>query len=524
MSDAFTKWIELIPLPNKSAEEVGKAIYENWICRNSPMDVLITDNGKEFRNQIMEELCMNNGIKHRYTSPYHPQTNAQCERQNRTILSYFKTFVDESTLNWEDKLAPCQYSYNTQIHQSTKTSPYFARHFQSPTVPFKRLTTPAPKYSESWPNEALLTQQEVWKDIHDNLNKAADSQRAQYDKNVTERKFEAGDLVCVIDDKPKLGKNIKLVKRWTGPFVLIKIISDTNAIIRRKPKGKEEIVHIQRLKKYHTLPTDYETGYLNRKMEEDHMRQNIHEERPPPPSRTTPSSAPVQSGGLPPIPEADKEEDDEEMNDEEEDGNKLVNPEESENLGNTIFTGRRSTTSDVWREGIDFASTPMNKTLADSVFETEEEGRDDRRKDAKRTADPEATKPNWGSKRRVCEGCLQEQIFSDSELEPEGTEDDEENPEENPWITVQRRRKPSQNLSEEPSFKRGHFRGHKHPRESNLSKEEIELKRTYRETEETENRGTDDAPITRQTRSQGLAPEPMLPTRPIEYKKYTKRK
>ena len=28
MSDAFTKWIELIPLPNKSAEEVGKAIYE----------------------------------------------------------------------------------------------------------------------------------------------------------------------------------------------------------------------------------------------------------------------------------------------------------------------------------------------------------------------------------------------------------------------------------------------------------------------------------------------------------------
>ena len=68
MSDAFTKWIELIPLPNKSAEEVGKAIYENWICRNSQMNVLITDNGKEFRNQIMEELCKNNGIKHRYTS------------------------------------------------------------------------------------------------------------------------------------------------------------------------------------------------------------------------------------------------------------------------------------------------------------------------------------------------------------------------------------------------------------------------------------------------------------------------
>ena len=527
MSDAFTKWIELVPLPNKSAEEVGKAIYENWICRNSPMDVLITDNGKEFRNQIMEELCQNNGIKHRYTSPYHPQTNAQCERQNRTILSYLKTFVDESTLNWEDKLAPCQYSYNTQVHQSTRTSPYFARHFQSPTIPFKRLNTPAPKYSESWPNEALLTQQEVWKNIHDNLSKAADTQRTQYDKNVTERKFEAGDLVCIIDDKPKLGKNVKLVKRWTGPFVLIKIISDTNAIIKRKPKGKEEIVHLQRLKKYHTLPTDYETGYLNRKMEENNTSQTVQEERPPPPSTAMPSSIPTQAGGLPPIPE-DNEEDDDEDSDDDNGGDKLVHQEETDKLRNTILTGRRSTTSDVWREGIDFASTPMNNTMADNVFEDQDEEKNDRRRKTKRTADPEATKPNWGTKRRVCEGCLTDQVFSDSESELEEPEKDEANPEEdgneNPWITVQRRRKPSQDLSEEPSFKRGHFRGHKHPREPNVSKEEIEFKRTYRDAEETEAQGTDDAPVTRQTRSQGLAPEHMLPTRPLEYKKYTKRK
>ena len=59
MSDSFTKWIELVPLPNKSAEVVAKAVYENWICRNSQMDTLITDNGKEFRNQVMKELCEN---------------------------------------------------------------------------------------------------------------------------------------------------------------------------------------------------------------------------------------------------------------------------------------------------------------------------------------------------------------------------------------------------------------------------------------------------------------------------------
>ena len=257
------------------------------------------------------------------------------------------------------------------------------------------------------------------------------------------------------------------------------------------------------------------------------MRRAIHEERLPPPAMM-PSSTPMQSGGLPPILEADNEDNNDDMDNDEEEENKLVYQEDSEGLGNTIFTGRQSTTSDVWRDGIDFASTPMNKTLADEVFEDQKEDQGNCRKNPKRTADPEAIKPNWGAKRRGCEGCLQDHVFSDSEPEQEEPEDDEDNSNEdlneNPWITVQRRRKPSQNMSEEPSLKRGHIRGHKHPRESNLSKEEIESKRTYRDAEATKAQGTDDAPIMRKTRSQGLAPEPMLPTRPIEYKTYTKRK
>ena len=139
MSDAFTKWLEIVPIPDKSGETVAKGIYETWMCRNSPMDILVIDNGKEFKNKIMDELCKNNGVTQRFTSPYHPQSNAQCERQNRTILSYLKTLVDATTLNWESKLAQCQYSYNSQVHQSTKRSPYFARHMQSPTVPFRQI-------------------------------------------------------------------------------------------------------------------------------------------------------------------------------------------------------------------------------------------------------------------------------------------------------------------------------------------------------------------------------------------------
>ena len=502
MSDSFTKWIELVPLPNKSSEEVAKAIYENWICRNSPMDILITDNGKEFKNQVMEELCQNHGIKHRYTSPYHPQTNAQCERQNRTILAYLKTFVDDTTLNWESKLPPCQYSFNSQVHQSTKTSPYFARHFQSPTVPFKRLTTPAPKYSETWANEALLTQQNVWREINENLNKAAENQKSQYDKHVNhERTFQAGDLVCIVDDKPKIGKNIKLVKRWTGPYVVTKMISDTNALIRRKPTGKDEIVHVQRLKIYHSLPTNYAEGHLNRDGEPPKLNDSDTskgDDHPP-----SPASTPALKTTLPDIPEETEEDDESSPPNEPQ----PVNRDSTDHVLSDSLR-RNSTTSEVWRDGVARASTPLERTMEDQRVDEEDVFLPDNQRQKRKPMEA-GEKPNWAPKRRVCEQCLKDQIFSDSEApESDSVGDDEEDDiDGNPWIDVRRRRRANIDWStRDISCKRGHFQGRKHP----LTTE------------------ADDtiAIPTRRTRSQGpvTSDNLMPPARPLEYKTYTKRK
>ena len=102
------------------------------------------------------------------------------------------------------------------------------------------------------------------REINENLNKAEDNQKAQHDKGEDEWTLQAWRFSLHHDYKPKVSKNIKLVKSWVGPYVITKMISDTNALIRRKPTGKEEIVHVQRLKIYHSLPTDYTEGYLNR--------------------------------------------------------------------------------------------------------------------------------------------------------------------------------------------------------------------------------------------------------------------
>ena len=97
MCDAFTKFIETIPIPDKNAETVAEAVVKEWIYRNAPMDQIISDNGKEFKNQVMKSVMDSFNIKHRFTSPGHPQANGQCECNNRDIISYLKNYINDKT-------------------------------------------------------------------------------------------------------------------------------------------------------------------------------------------------------------------------------------------------------------------------------------------------------------------------------------------------------------------------------------------------------------------------------------------
>jgi hypothetical protein len=56
MTDAFTKYVELVAIPDKEALTVTSAIFSRWICRYGLPLELITDQGREFTNKMSDEL------------------------------------------------------------------------------------------------------------------------------------------------------------------------------------------------------------------------------------------------------------------------------------------------------------------------------------------------------------------------------------------------------------------------------------------------------------------------------------
>ena len=100
--------------------------------------VILSDQGKEFCNDLAKAVWSSLGITHTVTSPYHPQTNAQAEVFNKTMAHYLCTAISESqksTLDWELYLGPLMFSYNTAVHKSTLQTPFYTLFGYDPRVP-----------------------------------------------------------------------------------------------------------------------------------------------------------------------------------------------------------------------------------------------------------------------------------------------------------------------------------------------------------------------------------------------------
>ena len=90
----FTKWVEAEALAIITKKNIRSFVQKHIICRYRIPGVLVSDNGKQFNNNVFRDFCSELGIKNRYSSPTHPQVNGQVEVTNRSLLKIIKTRLE----------------------------------------------------------------------------------------------------------------------------------------------------------------------------------------------------------------------------------------------------------------------------------------------------------------------------------------------------------------------------------------------------------------------------------------------
>ena len=124
ITDRFTKLTRVVPLRKITAYNVAVAFVEHWVFSYGPPECVISDNGKQFAAKFFQAVCELLGISNVFTSTYHPQTNGQVERYNRTILAMLRNYVNEHQNDWDEFATVLTYAYNNHVHRSTGTTPF----------------------------------------------------------------------------------------------------------------------------------------------------------------------------------------------------------------------------------------------------------------------------------------------------------------------------------------------------------------------------------------------------------------
>jgi len=134
LQDGFSRLIHLIPLKDKSAMSVASALYQ-YGCTFGFPDVYRTDNGTEFNNKTMIELCKLVQCQKVNIVAYNPQSNP-VERFHRDLERMIRSLLPREDNHWRTLLPTICSAYNSKVNESTRHTPnmvFFGREMNLPS-------------------------------------------------------------------------------------------------------------------------------------------------------------------------------------------------------------------------------------------------------------------------------------------------------------------------------------------------------------------------------------------------------
>lgn len=231
ITDRFTKLTQIVPLRTITAEAVAAAFVIHWVFKYGTPKQTLTDNGSQFASKFMQETCQVLGVSNTFTSTYHPQTNGQAERFNRTLTAMLRCYVDENPTTWDVYAAALTYAYNTSVHKTTGTTPFDLV-----------LSRPPPSFATNL-NQSRVHSQDT-QSFAERLRISIDKARSSLAKTQARYKKDFDKRVRRVANKPKVNgyvyldpqdgtrKRSKLQHDVEGPYKVLEV-NDRTIVIQR---------------------------------------------------------------------------------------------------------------------------------------------------------------------------------------------------------------------------------------------------------------------------------------------------
>ena len=249
--DYATRYPEAVALRRIDTQTVAEALVDIYSRVGIPREVL-TDKGGQFTSELMKEVSRLLSIRQMTTTPYHPACNGLVERFNGTLKSMLRKMCEERPKDWDRYLNPLLFAYRESVQESTGFSPFellYGRVVRGPLAILQELWTGGAVEADTKTTYQYVLDlkdrlEATCRVAQENLSKAAEKYRKQYNKKAKMRKFDVGDEVLLLLPTD----HNKLLMQWRGPYKVTGKVGKMD--YRLDMDGKTKTFHANLLKKF----------------------------------------------------------------------------------------------------------------------------------------------------------------------------------------------------------------------------------------------------------------------------------
>ena len=251
----FTKWVEAKAVEDADAETAAMAFVELIVARHGVPHRVISDQGSHFTAQLFKQTMMILQTRNVFTTPYHAQSNGQCERMNGTLVQLLRIYCANNKEKWAEYLPYALFAYRCTVHESTGHTPFEMIYGRNPALPGEEKLL---AIEEQGIDEFIKNLRHAIQQVHEMArSKLKKKQMTHYEKQTPKniKKFSVGEKVLVKSNDPR---RHKLEYVYDGPFTILDEVHDGVAYKIDQPKvtlGKTSCtVSVSHLKKYREDP------------------------------------------------------------------------------------------------------------------------------------------------------------------------------------------------------------------------------------------------------------------------------